>query len=168
MLDFSVTFIITILNIFILFLVLRKIFFKPVTKFIEGRAQKIQDSLDQAEKERNLAKGLLQQYEDQLKRAEDEATAIIREAKETAQKEADRIIAEGKAQADQLLEKGRRQLESDRRSAMTVFRADAAAMVIGASSRLIRRELNSDDSRHQASLLLDELVADAASGPGNT
>ncbi|AEF86567.1 F0F1-type ATP synthase b subunit [Treponema primitia ZAS-2] len=167
MLDFSVTFIITILNILILFFILRKILFKPVTKFIEGRAQKIQDSLDQAEKERNLSKGLLQQYEDQLKRIEEEATEIIRTAKDTAQKEADRIIAEGKAQADLLLEKGRKQIVADQRAAMTVFSADAAAMVIGASSRLIRRELNSEDSRHQAALLLEELT-ETASKQGNT
>jgi F-type H+-transporting ATPase subunit b len=164
MLDFSVTFIITILNILILFFILRKIFFKPVTKFIEGRAQKIQDSLDQAQKERNLAKGLLQQYEDQLKKVEDEAAEIIRAAKESAKSEADRIIAEGKALAEQSLDRGRKQLEADRRAAMTVFKAEAAALVISASNRLIRRELNSEDSRLQAALLLKEL-AETASSP---
>jgi F-type H+-transporting ATPase subunit b len=164
MLDFSVTFIITIINIFILFLILRKILFKPVTKFMDDRTKKIQDSLDQAEKERNLSKGLLQQYEDQLKRVEDEASEIIRAAKELAQSEADRIIAEGKSQADQILEKARKQIEAEQRAAITVFKAEAAALVIGASSRLIRRELNSEDSRNQAALLLRELAEAASPG----
>jgi F-type H+-transporting ATPase subunit b len=152
------TFLITIINITILFFVLRAFLFKPVTKFMEDRAKKVQDSLDQAEKERLQAKGLLQQYEDQLKRVEEEATEIIRAAKETAKLEADRIITEAKAQADLLLDKGRKQLEAEQRAAMTVFQADAAALVIGASSRLIQRELNSDDSRRQADLLLRELA----------
>jgi F-type H+-transporting ATPase subunit b len=152
------TFLVTIINITILFFVLRAFLFKPVTKFMEDRAKKVQDSLDQAEKERLQAKGLLQQYEDQLKRVEEEATEIIRAAKEMANMEGDRIIAEAKAQADMLLDKGRKQLEAEQRAAMTVFQADAAALVIGASSRLIQRELNSDDSRRQADLLLRELA----------
>ncbi|MDR1596864.1 MAG: F0F1 ATP synthase subunit B [Treponema sp.] len=152
------TFLVTIINITILFFALRAFLLKPVTKFMEDRARKVQDSLDQAEKERLQAKGLLQQYEDRLKRVEEEALEIIRGARETAKLEGDRIIAEAKAQADLLLDKGRRQLEAEQRAAMTVFRADAAALVIGASSRLIRRELNSDDSRRQADLLLKELA----------
>ncbi|MDR2738317.1 MAG: F0F1 ATP synthase subunit B [Treponema sp.] len=158
------TFLITIINITILFFVLRAVLFKPVTKFMEDRAKKVQDSLDQAEKERLQAKGLLQQYEDQLKRVEDEATEIIRAAKETAKLEADRIIAEAKAQADLLLDKGRKQLEAEQRAAMTVFQADAAALVIGASSRLIQRELNSDDNRRQADMLLRELTGTPTPG----
>ena len=156
------TFLVTIVNITVLFFVLRAVLFRPVTRFMENRAKKVQDSLDQAEKERAQAKGLLKQYEDQLQRVEEEATEIVRAATETARAEADRIIAEGRAQAARILEKGRKQLDAERKAAMTVFRADAAALVIGASGRLIRRELNSDDNRAQAELLLRELADGAA------
>jgi F-type H+-transporting ATPase subunit b len=152
------TFLLTIVNITVLFLVLRAFLFKPVTKFMEERAGKVQASLDQAERERNQAKGLLQQYEEQLKRVDDEAGEILRAARETARLESERIIAEGKAAAAAFLENGRRQLEAERRAAVTVFQADAAALVIGASSRLLQRELNSEDSRRQAELLLKELA----------
>jgi len=40
MLDFSITFFITILNIGVLYLILRAILFKPVTKFMENRTQR--------------------------------------------------------------------------------------------------------------------------------
>ncbi|GHV28559.1 ATP synthase subunit b [Spirochaetia bacterium] len=151
------TFLVTLINITVLFLVLRAFLFKPVTKFMEDRAKKVQSSLDQAERERNQAKGLLQQYEDQLKKVDEEATAIILAARETARVESERIIAEGKTAAAAFLEKGRRQLEAEQRAALTVFQADAAALVIGASSRLLQRELNSDDTRRQAELLIREL-----------
>jgi F-type H+-transporting ATPase subunit b len=160
------TFLVTIVNITVLFFVLRAVLFKPVTQFMQERTKKVQDSLDQAEKERAKAKGLLKQYEDQLQRLEEDAAEIIRVAKETAREEADRIVAEGKAQARRLLEKGRRQLEAEQRSAMTVFRSNAAALVLGASGKLIRRELNSDDNHAQAELLLREL-ADGAWEPGS-
>jgi F-type H+-transporting ATPase subunit b len=157
------TFLVTIINITVLFLILRAFLFKPVTKFMEERAGKVRDSLDQAAKERQQAKDLVKQYEDQLARAEDEAAAIIRTAREPAAREAERIVAEGKTAAEAFIEKGRRQLEAEKRAAITVFQADAAALVISASSRLIRRELNSEDSRRQAELLLAELAK-----PGDT
>ena len=163
------TFLVTIVNITVLFLVLRAFLFKPVTKFMEDRTKKVQDSLDQAEKERAQAKGLLKQYEDQLRRIEEEAEDTLRAARETARAEADRIIAEGRAQAGRLLEKGRKQLEAEQRSAMAVFRSDAAALVLSASGRLIRRELTGDDDRSQAELLLRELAdgaRDQKPGPG--
>ena len=152
------TFLVTLVNITVLFFILRAFLFKPVTKFMEDRAGKVQTSLDQAAKEQNQAKGLLQQYEDQLKRADDEVAELIRAARETARIESERIIAEGKVQAAAFLEKGRKQLEAEQRAAITVFKADAAALVIGASSRLLQRELNSEDSRRQAELLLKELA----------
>ncbi|GHV75421.1 hypothetical protein AGMMS49942_02420 [Spirochaetia bacterium] len=151
------TFLITIINITVTFLVLRAFLFKPVTKFMEDRTGKVQDSLDQAAKERNQAKGLLEQYEDKLKRADDEAATIIRAAQETARLESERIIAEGREAAEAFLEKGRKQLEAEQRAAIAVFKADAAALVLGASGRLIQRELNSEDTRRQAELLLKEL-----------
>jgi F-type H+-transporting ATPase subunit b len=156
------TFLVTIVNITVLFFVLRAILFKPVTKFMEDRTNKVQDSLDRAEKERTQAKALLKQYEDQLQRIDAEATELLRVARDNARAEADRIVAEGKAQAALLLEKGRKQLEAEQRAAMTVFRADATALALNAAGRIIRRELTSDDNYSQADLVLEELTEGAA------
>lgn len=157
MLDFSVTFIITLLNIAFLFFILRLVLFKPVTKFMDERAKKVQDARDQAEKDKNQAGALLAQYQEQLKKAEEAGAEIVRAARETAQEEADRIIAEGKAEAAKLLDRARRQTAAEEAAAMMVFKAEAAALVLAAASRLMRREFANDDVREQAALLLQEL-----------
>ena len=157
MLDFSVTFIITIINIVILFFILRAILFKPVTKFIDERAKKVQDIRDQAEKDRIQAKTLRKQYEAQLKKAEEDGAEIIRVARETAKEEAARIVAEGKANVENYLEKARRQLEAEQQTAMALFSTEAAALVLSAASRLLRRNLSDEDSREQAAILLRKL-----------
>jgi F-type H+-transporting ATPase subunit b len=158
MLDFSwATFVVTIINIGILFVILRAILFKPVTKFMEARTKKIQDRFDEAERERSQAKGLLKDYGDRLDRAREEADLILRNARETAQAEADRILAEGRAEAGRVLENARKQIEAERSAALAQFKAEAAALVISAASRLLRREINSEDGRRQAALLLQEL-----------
>jgi len=159
MLDFSVTFIITLINIAILCFILRVILFKPVTKFMTDRAKRVQDSIDGAERERAEAKRMLAEYEDTLKKAGDEAAQLIREARENAAKEAQRILAEAKADAANFSVNARKQIETERQAALAKFRIEAAALVLAASSRLAQRELTGDDNRKYANMLLDELSA---------
>jgi F-type H+-transporting ATPase subunit b len=156
-LEFSITFIITIANIVILFFILRAILFKPVNKFIDERAKKVQDTRDQAEKDRIQAKALREQYEAQLKKAEEDGAEIIRVARETAKEDAARIVAEGKTNVENYLEKARRQLEAEQQAAMALFNTEAATLVLSAAGRLLRRGLNDEDSRKQAAIVLQEL-----------
>ncbi|MFP3091048.1 F0F1 ATP synthase subunit B [Treponema sp. TIM-1] len=158
MLDFSwVTFVVTILNIGILYFILRAILFKPVTKFMEGRTKKIAEDIAQAERDKNQARTLLQQHEDKLNQAKGEAELIIENARKSAQEQVKRIVADGKTQADAIIAHARQQVEVERNAAMLKFKAEAAALVLGAASRLLRRELTQEDSRNQAALLLREL-----------
>jgi F-type H+-transporting ATPase subunit b len=151
------TFFFTLVNIGILFVILRAILFKPVSKFMEDRAKKIQDAINQAEEDKNQARLLREQCEAQMKTARGEAEAIVRSARERAQKQADGIIAGGKEQAEVLLANAREQIETEREAALARFRSEAAALVVSASARLIRRELNQEDSRQFAGMLLREL-----------
>jgi len=159
MLDFSVTFIITIINITVLFFILRAVLFKPVTKFMADRAKRVQDNIDQAERDRTQAKALYKEYEDKLKNAEAEADAIIKTARENADREANRIIADGKTEAADIISAARKQIETERQAAVTKLRFETAALVIAASSKLTARELSRDDNRRYVNMLLDELAA---------
>jgi len=159
MLDFSVTFIITILNITILFFILKKILFKPVTKFMADRAKRVQDSIDQAEKDRTQAKAMYKEYEDKLKTAEAEAGEIIKIARDNANLEASRIIASGKTEAAEIISAAHKQIEADRLAAVAKLKFETAALVMAASSKLAARELSRDDNRRYVNMLLDELAA---------
>ncbi|HCC37651.1 MAG TPA: ATP synthase F0 subunit B [Treponema sp.] len=152
-----VTFVLTIVNVGVLCLLLRAILFKPVTKFMEERAKKIQDTIDQAEKDKSEAQQLLDEYKNQLKNAEVEAEGIIKAARENAEREAAHIISEGKDAAETALANARKQIETEREAALAKFRADAVMLVLAASARLIGREIQQDDSRHFVNMLLDEL-----------
>ena len=157
MFDFSVTFFITIINIFILSIILRKLLFKPVTKFMAARTRRVQDSIDQSEKDKANANDLLAQYTAQLKTAENEANDILRSAREHAAAEAEKIIAESRISAETILANTKRQLEEENKTALAAFRKEAASLVVAAASRLVGREINSADNRQYAGMLLDEM-----------
>ena len=159
MLDFSVTFIITIINIIFLYFVLKLILFKPVSKFLAKRAAGIQGSIDKAKQDNEEAQKLLNRYQELLKKADAEAEEIIREAKKVARIEAERIIDGGRSAAETIVSNGHKQIETERQAMATRFNLEAAALVLAASARLMQRELTGDDNRRFASMLIDELAA---------
>ena len=159
MLDFSVTFFITIINILVLFFVLRAILFKPVSKFIRDRTQKIQDDIDKAEKDRRESKQLREQFEKKLVDADSAAEDILKNAREHAAAEAERIREEGRREAERLLAAARNQAEAERQAAMSLFRAEAAALVVQAAGALVRREFGGEEQLRFARETLKELSA---------
>jgi F-type H+-transporting ATPase subunit b len=159
------TFLVTLVNIAILFVILRAVLFKPVTKFMADRSRKIEDAIAQAEHEKAQARQLLQQYEDQLKNARAEAEAIIRGARENAERESEHIIAEGKARAETMIAAAQARIESEQQAVRALFKAEAAALVVAAAGRVLARDLNQEDNRRLAAGLLRELGAQFSAGP---
>ena len=159
MLDFSVTFIITIINITILFFILRAVLFKPVTKFMADRAKRVQDTIDQAQKEKEEAAKLLAEYEGKLKNAEAEAREILKTARENADRQAQMTVAEGKQKAQDMADAALKQIEMERQAALARFKLEAAALVMAVSAKIAAKDFSSDDNRRYVNMLLDELSA---------
>ena len=157
MLDFSFSFFFTLINIAVLFIVLRAILFKPVTKFMEGRTAKIAAEIENAAKERDEAKSLRLMYDEKVKNAGTEAAQLAKEAREAAEKQAALIISDAKVQAEGIVEGARKQILAERQAAFAAFRAEAAALVVAAAGRLLRRDFSGEDARAHAEFVLREL-----------
>ena len=159
MLDFSVTFGITIINIIVLAVILRAVLFKPVTRLMAERAKRVQEAIEQAEKDREESRVLLEQFQDRLKNVNAEAEAIIKDARKRADVQSQRIIADSRAMAENLVMTARKQLETEHQAALTRFKLEAAALVMAASAKLVQREFSGEDKARYVAMLLDELSA---------
>jgi F-type H+-transporting ATPase subunit b len=156
------TFLVTLINVGFLFVILRAVLFKPVTRFMAERSGKIEENLARAERETAEARQLLEQYQAQLKKAGEEAEAIIKSARENAGREAERIIAGGKAQAEGMIAAARERIAAEGQAAGARFKAEAAVLVVAAASRLLMRDLDQEDNRRLAAALLREISAGGA------
>jgi F-type H+-transporting ATPase subunit b len=163
MLNFSVSFFFTLVNIIVLFIVLRAILFKPVTKFMENRAAKVQNDIENAANDRDEAKSLRLTYEDKMKKAGDDAMLITQKAQEAAEKHAADIINESKTHAEAMIDAARKQILAERQAAFLMFKAEAAALIVAAAGKLIPNSTDSAtfraDARARAELVLRELGA---------
>jgi F-type H+-transporting ATPase subunit b len=152
--EFSWTFVFQIVNTLILYLVLKKFLFVPVTEFIQGRQDEIQSSYDDAEKTNEEAKNLKSEYENKLDKVEEEKQEILIAAKKKADEQGSEIIKESKEQAAKLKEKAEQEIEIEKKKAINDVKDDISSMVIMAASKVLENEV--DESRNKK--LVDDFI----------
>ena len=67
----------TIVNLLILFLLLKHFLFKPITQMMESRTAEIENNLKDAEEQKQKAQQLNTQYEEQLQGAQAQAAQAV-------------------------------------------------------------------------------------------
>ncbi|HNY20638.1 MAG TPA: F0F1 ATP synthase subunit B [Treponemataceae bacterium] len=157
MLDFSVTFLITVVNVTVLFLVLRKLLFKPVTKFMEDRTERVRRELEVAKNTSDRAESLAREYEEKLENARAEGQRLIDLAREKAERESAAIVAKGHAEAERIVAQARLALEDERRDAERKLLDGAADLTIEASSRVLGENIDSAKNRDIVRKFLDSV-----------
>ena len=114
--DFNL--VLTMINLVILFLILRKFLFRPIMNIMEKREAMISDGLKNAEDSQNQALELKSQYEEKLKGAGEESSQMIERARQEAKAEYDRILQDAGAEADRLMKSARETVDIEREQAL--------------------------------------------------
>lgn len=146
-----------IINIIILFLLLKKFLFKPVTQIMEKRRDLIENSLSKAEQREQDANALHERYENELQQSRSTADEIIGRAKDKAQNEYDKIIAEAKAEAEKYLETAKKDFEIEKRHEMEKMQESIVEIAILAAIKASEESIDKEKSKK----LLEELVMKA-------
>lgn len=157
MLDFSVTFLITIVNITFLYLVLRKVLFGRVTQFMEERSNKIQRDIDLAKMQNERARALEAEYVEKLKASREDGQRIMQIAREKAEQERAAIIAEAKAEAAKIIKETRDELEAERRDVGRKLLKDTADLTILAATAILEENMDADKNRKLVEKFLDKV-----------
>ena len=131
----------------IVFLLLRKMAWKPILKALGDREKSIQDALDAAEKAKEEMAQLQANNEKILLEARNERDKLLKEARETK----DSIIneAKGKAQqeADKIVQSARETIQTEKLAAMTELKNQVASLSIEIAEKIIKSELSSDEKQ---------------------
>jgi F-type H+-transporting ATPase subunit b len=160
-LNFGVTFFITILNLFILYLILRRLLFKPVTAFMEKRANKVRSDLADAAMMKGKAEEAAKRYDGLLAEADIEAERLVKEGDERAKEEAKRILTAAQAEAAQLRARGEEAAVREAEKAMQALVSEIAGVATAIAARLAAREPAVEDAR-AAEVIIREMEAGRA------
>ncbi len=153
MLNFTITFFITIGNFLVLFLILRKLLFKPVTAFMDARAKKIKDSLAEAAYLKGRAQEEATRYEKLMSEADAEAERLVKEGAERAALEAKELLEKANADAVEAQRRGEAAARQEREKAMQDMVGDIARLAAEAAGKLAGREAAAEDERAAAALI---------------
>ena len=147
----------TVVNVLILFLLLRKFLYKPVMNVIAQRQKQIDDAIAAAETSKQDAAAALTSAEDKLRNVDAEAAARREAYEQQAEKEKQQLMADAQKQADAIVAEGERQHKLREADAQTTALARAMC------EKLLERNLTAQDDAR----LLDDLLEKAGAGNGN-
>ncbi|NLG24220.1 MAG: F0F1 ATP synthase subunit B [Clostridiales bacterium] len=144
-----------ILNAAILLAALYYLLYKPVRRYMRGRAEKIERQLDDARAAKERADQALSQSQAELRGAQRSASDVVAAGARQAQAQADDIVAAARRDADAIREQARRDAEAMMASARASIVDEAASLAIDIAGKLLSREVRPDDHRR----LIDEFRA---------
>ena len=134
MIKIDINLVFTIINLIVLYLLMKKFLFGPIIAVMEKRKAMIDEQFASAEKTTAEANQLKGQYEDALKSAKEESFSIVEQAKDEAKVQADSIVKRANDQAGQILEKARRDISTEQEAAMKAMEGKVAELAMDAAS----------------------------------
>lgn len=135
----------TLLIFALVVFVLRKFAWGPLLSQLQKREAFIRESLSSARKEREQAEARLREYEQQLARAREEASAIVEEGRRDAEETAKRIMVEARQSVKQEQERAIREIDIARKTALKDLYDQSAHLAMNMAGTVLKRELKADD-----------------------
>lgn len=126
----------------------------PVKDMMEKRRQKVIGDLDQAASDRKKAEALANEREAALKDSRQEATQILSNAKENAQKTSDSIVASANEDASSIREKAKKDAAQAKIDAINDARGQVADISVAIAEKVIAKNLSAADQKD----LVDQFI----------
>jgi F-type H+-transporting ATPase subunit b len=149
----------TALSFLILLFVLSKYAWKPITGALEEREKTIEESITRAERALEEAKRLQADNDSARREAERQAQAIIREAREEADRVRGAEVEKTRGQLQAMQAQAQADLERQRQQAIADLRQEVARLAVGAAEKLIGENLDDERQHRLVNKFLDEMPA---------
>jgi F-type H+-transporting ATPase subunit b len=147
--------------------VLSKLAFPRIQEALDRRANAIRESIEAAERQRQEADQLLDEYRERLKEAREQADDIVARARKAAEAATAEAVAEGKDRREELVAAARRDIETETRRSLELIRREVADLTVLATEKVTRKALDSEDHKRLIEEALDEVDFSALAGDGN-
>jgi F-type H+-transporting ATPase subunit b len=147
----------------VLFVLLWKFAFPPITKMLDQRADTIRESLEKAEQTRVDAERLLDEYKIQMAEARLEAAKVIDQGRKVGETMQVEILAKANAEAAAIVAKAREDIQAEKRAAMAELQASVADLSVAVAGKVIGTSLS--DAEHRK--LIESYVAEVGRLDGN-
>ena len=134
----------TIINLLVLYLLMKKFLFGPIIKVMDVRKAMIDQQFAGAKEQEDQAKALKEQYEGALKSAREESFQIMELARKEAKAQADKTVEDTQAKVSAMLAKAQEDINTERENAMRQMKDDVASLAMEAAGKIIGKNSGAD------------------------
>ena len=131
----------------VLWFILSKFAFKPITAAVEAREKALEDAIVAAKADRDEASRILDEQRKQIEVARGDAQRIIAEGRAVGEKLRSDMIEETRTQQQDMLERARREIEAEKVRAVAELRREAVDLAIAGASKVIEKNLDDESNR---------------------
>jgi F-type H+-transporting ATPase subunit b len=128
-----------------------------LNKMLEARQAAIRADYEAAEAAKVEAQGLLDDYQDQLSGAKDEAAGIVDEARVAGDQVKSDIVARAETEAEQIKERAQGEIAGERERVSGELRRQVADLSIGVAEKVVGDSLDDDRQRQLVDRYIDDL-----------
>jgi F-type H+-transporting ATPase subunit b len=136
---------------------LKRYVFGPVGDAIEKRRRDISESIEEAERSRDEAQALLEDYRTRLAEARREADTLREQGRKEGERQGQEILTQAHTQRERILTDAEAQISAEARSAASGLRDQVATLALLAAEKVSRRSLSDEDHRK----LIEEAIEEA-------
>ena len=145
----------------VLIFLLYRFAYAPIIKMLDERANRIRESMDQAEQIKLDNAAAAQRAQQIIAEAQGQTRDMLAQAQQISQRTIAAAQAEAREQRDKLLVDAHKQIEADTQRAKEL-RREVARLAIMAASKVVGKSLDTQDHYR----LIDEALAEAESTQG--
>ena len=154
------------LNFLVTFVLLYLLLYKPVSKFLSDRKERISNSLKEAEKTKKEAEAILQEAKTELESTGERARQLSHEAIENAALDAEHILDNAQEEASAMIVRAREQMKFERQAALERAYTELVSLAGELASRIVSREVTIEDNRAIVDNFFNEKTKKDATGEG--
>lgn len=148
--------VVSLLNLLVIFFILKKFLFKPVKKTLESRQSKIDEDYAQAESARAQAEAESKELKAQLDSAKHKADEILNEAAQLAEARKKKAEEEARAEADTIIRQAKAEAELEKKKAESEIKEHIVDVSLVLAGKLVEREINEKDHHSIIDSFIDE------------
>ena len=129
----------------LMFVLLWKFAFPPITAMLDKRADTIRESLEKAEDTRVEAERLMDEYKKQMAEARLESGRIVEQGRKVADSMKDDIVAKANEEAVNMIAKAKESIDAEKRAAMAELQASVADLSVAVAGKVIGKSMTVED-----------------------
>lgn len=167
MIQINMNLVYTIINLVVLYLLLRHFLIRPVTQVMEKRKKMAEEGFKNAQDMQNDALKMKQEYEEALNGAKQESVQIVDNARRSARAEYDRIIGEAGEKAGSIIESAKETVRMEREKTMKELQSEIAGLAAASAAKIVGGQAGEQADRELYEQFLKETAGEADEGSEN-